>query len=773
LPVPLTSLVGREADLTELESTLRREDVGASRLISLLGAPGTGKTRLAIAAAERVLGAFEHGVCFVDLSLIRETTAVPAAIAHELGATYRGRRAASLEDTLKRALRDRHALLVLDNFEGVIDAGVLVEDLLANCPRLRVVVTSRAPLATASEQQFEVKPLQTPNLASLPPLAALGEIAAVQLFVARVQPLRTGWELADANGRAVAEICARLDGLPLAIELAASWMNVLTPQSILSELPHTMSLRERGGADHGRHQTLDATIGWSYDLLSESERSLFERLAVFESGWTLDTCIAVCGDGAAPRSEMLRLLGSLVDKHLVTRSEDQDGNVRFGFLETIREYARGRLTRSGTVAEMQRLHARAFLDFTERGERELDSPAQAAWIERFEQERGNIRAALEWSTTAADADVAEIGLRIAATLWLFWDVRGHVQEGRQPLRKLLQMPAAQTPTTARARALLSEAWLGYVGGDVAEVETAVAEAILIGDESNDVSLRARAQSILGTTLASYTDEFERADDVLREALSLARQRDTWSTGFAVYNLGVLAMRGGHFDVALDYFEQCRHVSAATGNTFGVGCALFRVGAVHGTTGDRAGAVEVVREALRLHWELRNRRVVALCLQQLACLGTGILDPADQTRLFAVAETLFEQLPDYVLPPHLLAAHREGIENARRTLGEVRFGVAWTDGRASSLDQAVQLALGLDRLGTIATSGGLTGREVQVSGLVAEGLTNREIGVRLGLSHHTVDNHLRRIYGKVGVSSRTGLATWWVRAGLESRTVPSN
>jgi predicted ATPase len=350
LPAPATPLIGREPDLAILQAALEDGGVAAARLMTLVGAPGTGNTRLAIAAAERLTEAFEDGVYFVDLTTLTDPGAVPAVIAHTLGATYRGHRPMSLEETLKRALRDRHVLLVLDNFEVVLQAGTLVEELLAACSRLRVVATNRAPLRTASERQFEVAPLATPDLDALPSLEALSRVEAVELFVSRVQPLRTGWQLTEANARAVAEICVRLDGLPLAIELAASWMNLLSPQEMLKELPRSMSRLARGGAENGRHQTLEATIGWSYDLLSEDEQKLFRRLSVFDSGWTVDTCIEVCADPGSDRANALNLLRSLVDKHLVTRREDANGGVRFGFLETIHAYASARLDESGELS---------------------------------------------------------------------------------------------------------------------------------------------------------------------------------------------------------------------------------------------------------------------------------------------------------------------------------------------------------------------------------------------------------------------------------------
>jgi DNA-binding CsgD family transcriptional regulator len=289
----------------------------------------------------------------------------------------------------------------------------------------------------------------------------------------------------------------------------------------------------------------------------------------------------------------------------------------------------------------------------------------------------------------------------------------------------------------------------------------------ISEQLDNTQLAARALSILGTTLSSYAAQFDRTETVLRQSLELSQPLgDTWSIGFALYSLGTLAMRRGQLPDAIQFYEGCRDVSARTGNTFGIGCSVFRLGVIAGARGDHPEAIRLLRQAVELHWALRNRRVLALCLQQLACAGTGLLEPDDQARMFAAARILFEQLPDYVLPEYLVAAERQGIEQLRNSLGEVRFGDAWADGRKISLAEIVQLALGTSP--NTANNGPtlpLTGREVQISRLVADGLTNREIGVRLGLSHHTVDNHLRRIFGKVGVSSRTGLATWSVRTGV--------
>jgi predicted ATPase/DNA-binding CsgD family transcriptional regulator len=773
LRLPATSLVGRVRELAHIDACLRLDGTGI-RLLSLLGSPGTGKTRLGLEAAMRLADCFEEGVYFVDLSTVTDPDVVPAAIAHVLGATYTGRRQVSVADTLKRVLRSREVLLVLDNFECVLGAGPMLEDLLLACTGVKILVTSREPLHVASEQQYEVAPLATPDLQHLPALVACSQIEAVALFVERTRALRSGWELTADNAGAVAEICVQLDGLPLAIELAASWMNVLSPQAMVPELPHALRLLgTRGAPGPSRHQTLQATIDWSYDLLSDGERRLFRRLAVFENGWTLDGCSAVCVESGSDRAQALNLLGSLVDKHLVSRTEDAEGNVRFGLLQTIRTFAFERLVESGELAVSRRQHAAWCVALGEQAETELDSPAQTTWMERLEQERGNLRAALEWARTSTEREAAELGLRLAATLWLFWDVRGHMQEGREPLNDLLSLPLAQGRTLSRARALLAAGWLGYVKGDVAEVERVMEESLAIARDLGDAWCTARALAVLGTTLAAYTNDSDRTVAVLQEALEIARPlKDTWSIGFALYNFGVLAMRAGRLDEAERVLEECRILSAATENPFCMACTVFRLGWVAGARGDHGRALELLRESLRLNWRLRNRRVVALCLEQLACLGGGSGGPGDQARLFGAAETLFEQLPDYTLPPQMLEAHERGAAGARNVLGEPAFSDAWMAGRTLAIDQAVSLGLGLsaprdEAVGGAVSRSRLTTRELGIVRLVAKGLTDQQVGNQLELSRHTVGNHMRSIFAKANVTSRTALVMWAVRSGIIS------
>jgi DNA-binding CsgD family transcriptional regulator len=438
-----------------------------------------------------------------------------------------------------------------------------------------------------------------------------------------------------------------------------------------------------------------------------------------------------------------------------------------------RAFASERLAESGELALVRRRHAAWALALGEQADRELDSSAQPLWLERLEEERGNLRAALDWARTSGEPEAVEWGLRLAATLWLFWDVRGHMQEGREPLAELLGLPGAQGRTRYRAGALLAAAWLGYVKGDVAEVERVVEDCLAISRELGDARSIARALAILGTTLAAYSSDSERTATVLSDALDIAQPLgDTWSIGFALYNMGVLAMRAGRLAEAEGPLEECRAVSTASGNTFGIACSVFRLGWVALTKGDRDRGLDLLKESLRLNWELRNRRVVALCLEQLACVAGGSRSALELACLFGAAEGLLEQLPEYTLPPQMVDAHQRGAAAAREVLGEKAFREVWARGRLMPMEQAVAFGLGDPAAGFPTDDvdvSPLSGREREIVQLVARGMTDQEVGSKLSLSKHTVGNHLRRIFGKTNVRSRASLVMWAVRSGVISST----
>lgn len=473
LPVPVNSFVGRRRELGDCLGLLRRPDV---RLLTVTGAGGSGKTRLAIEAAGAVAGDYAHGVFFVDLAALRQADLLPSAIARPLGAQPAAKQ--SLSDAVLDFLREKQMLLLLDNFEQIIEAAPLLRQLLQVAPRLKLMVTSRAALRLTGEQEYPILPLAIPDLHRLPDLPVLSQYDAVALFIARSQAVRPDFAVTSANAPAVAEICVRLDGLPLAIELAAARSRVLSPQAMLGQLEHRLHLLVGGARDlPARHRTLRAAINWSYALLTPGERRLFRQVAVFAGGWTLDAAQAVCGAPASPnlggQEAILNSLDALVQNSLVRRLDDEAGSVRFSLLETIREYALERLEESGEAAAARAAHARFFLAFAEDAALELCGPEQKTWLDTMEDEHDNVREVLQWSTDRGDA---ETGLRLAAALAELWARRGHQQEALRWSTALLALPP-QAPSLLRARALTFAAGAAAMVGATERAAALSAEAV--------------------------------------------------------------------------------------------------------------------------------------------------------------------------------------------------------------------------------------------------------------------------------------------------------
>ncbi|HEX9236931.1 MAG TPA: AAA family ATPase, partial [Actinomycetota bacterium] len=429
LPAQLTSFVGREGEIAEVSQILAR-----TRLLTLTGAGGTGKTRLALQVAAAVLAEFPDGAFFADLSALTDAALVPWAVAEALGVPEVVGR--SILQGVKDHLRGRDLLLVLDNFEQVADAGPLIEELLAAAPKLKVMVTSRVVLSLRGEQEYVVPPLEPPDLQRMPDVLTLGRFEAVQLFTERALAANSRFRLTEGNAQAVAEITARLDGLPLAIELAATRTKVLTPQQILPRLQSRLSLLTSGARTlPQRQRTLRDAIAWSHDLLDEPERRLFARLSVFTGGWMLESTEAVCN----PEDLGLDALGgltSLVDKSLIRSTELADGRPRFSMLETIREFGLEQLRAGGDFEEIARRHAEHFLRLAVEAEPHLTAEDQRDWLDRGDREHPNVRAALRWAIEAGEAGRAQ---EAAGALWRFWQQRGHLDEGRRWLDEILAM----------------------------------------------------------------------------------------------------------------------------------------------------------------------------------------------------------------------------------------------------------------------------------------------------------------------------------------------
>ena len=441
LPLQLTSFVGREDQLTEIKQLLQN-----ARLVTLTGAGGTGKTRLALQAAADTLSDYRDGTFFVDLSAVVDPALVPAAIAQAIGiAEIPGK---PILEALKGDLRTKQILLVLDNFEQVVDAAAAVEELLTGCPDVKALITSRVVLTLRGEHEYPVPPLVPPDLNRLPEVEKLGQIEAVRLFAERAQAVEPRFRLTQENAVAVAELTVRLDALPLAIELAASRSKVLSPEQMLPLLAQSLSLlSSRSRSLPERQRTLRGAIGWSYDLLAESEQRVFAQLAVFSGGWTLQAAQAVTNAGSA--LEVLEHLTSLADKSLV-RVAHSNGDSRFSMLETIREFGWDRLQADGSLDETRRRHGTYFVEKALEAEPHLTGPAQATWLDYCDRERDNLRTALRWTIDTREAEIAQSA---AAALWRYWQQRGHLNEGKRWLDEVLTMPGGDQPTRARAKAL--------------------------------------------------------------------------------------------------------------------------------------------------------------------------------------------------------------------------------------------------------------------------------------------------------------------------------
>ncbi|MDQ3222357.1 MAG: adenylate/guanylate cyclase domain-containing protein, partial [Gemmatimonadota bacterium] len=455
LPLQPTPFVGREEQVARVVSVLRREDV---RLLTITGPGGVGKSRVALQTAADVLEDFSDGVWFVDLSPLDDPALVPSAIGDVLGVREEG---SALVDRLSHALNGKHLLLLLDNFERVVDAASVVADLLARAPGVKVLSTSRTPLHAYGEREFPLSPFPMPDLAHLPTVEALSQYEAVRLFIERAQAVRPDFVVTTTNAPAVAEICHRLDGLPLAIELAAAFVKMLPPPALLKRLEQRLPLLTGGARTlPARQQTMRNTIAWSHDFLTQAEQTLFRHLAVFPGGCTIEAAEAVASpDGTL---DVFAGLTSLVDKSLLRQDEGADGEPRFRMLETVREYGLERLGVSGVESATRDRHARFFRDLAERADSEIMETANLTWLDVLDREHDNLRAALAWSRDTADHDTL---LRLAGALALFWYYRGHLDEARRWLDQALGTPANDDAPRPRAWALACSGMLASVCGE--------------------------------------------------------------------------------------------------------------------------------------------------------------------------------------------------------------------------------------------------------------------------------------------------------------------
>ena len=601
LPIQFTTFIGREQEVSTVQHLLQRAGV---RLLTLTGPGGTGKTRLGLQVAAELSEVFPDGVFFVNLAPISDPALVVPTIAQTLEVKEVADQA--LLDLVKALLREKQVLLLLDNFEQVVGAGVHVTALLAACPQLKVLVTSREVLHVRGEQEFAVPPLSLPDPKRLPDLLALSQYEAVALFIQRAQAVRPEFEVTNANAPAVAEICVRLDGLPLAIELAAARIKVLPPQALLARLGQRLVVLTSAARDvPARQQTLRNTIAWSYDLLSAEEQRLFRHLSVFVGGCTLEAVEACCNVGSDQAMDIVDGVASLVDKSLVRQTEQEGEEPRLLMLETIREYGLECLAASGEMEETRHAHAAYYLQLSEKAEPQLRSAQQAVWLARLESEHDNLRAALRWSI---EHRASEMALRLGGALWHFWAMRGHWSEGRTFLEQGLASSEG-VAAAVRAKALNGA---GVFMGDQGDFEQAMAsceESLALFKELGDTQGTALSLLWLGATEWLKRD-LASSRSLLEEALTLFRRLDdTWGMAISLEKLASVAVEQGEYTRARSLVEESLALYREVGDKSGIANALFVwAWMLLWSEGELERAHSMLEESLALSREVGNKGV---------------------------------------------------------------------------------------------------------------------------------------------------------------------
>lgn len=688
LPRPLTRLIGRQPELAHIKQLVETE-----RLVTLTGVGGCGKTRLAVELVLELAPALAEDVCFVDLAALHEAALVPQVILASIGA--REMPGQPVLTALLAYLNPRSAVLVLDNCEHLIDACAhLVDSLLRACSGVHVLATSREPLGVGGEVTWRVPSLSFPDPHARPmSIAAVADYEAVRLFVDRARLVRRDFALTAANAQAVAQVCGQLDGIPLAIELAASRLNVLSADELLARLEDRFQLLTAGSrTDPPRHQALRATVDWSYQLLTEPERRLFGRLSVFAGGFTLAAAEDVVSGDGLNSAEVLELLAHLTDKSLVM-SEEFDGRIRYRLLETLRRYANDRLRGSGEYEAARSRHLDYFVRLAEATDAHLgffqSDAVMAEWLNRIEIEEDNLRAALEWSELRPDC--AERGLRLAGSLHWFWFVRGRFTEARGRLERLLARDGAAP--SVRLRALVAAGYLAFWKGDFIATPPLLAEGVRLARAVEEPAWAAFAQCGLGAA-ASGRGDHALAHAKLDAAVTAARGiDDRWVTAFALHflaqcatNMGDVALAGSLLQVCIDMLD---HLG---GNKGGTAFSLLHLGGLARKRGDLLTARNRILDALRLFAELEDRRGIAYALVGLAGVTLAVGDAHAAAQLFGASD-LLRSAGGPFLEETLRTDLDRDLAAVHAALGEDVFTAQWTAGRVKPLDQTIATALG--------------------------------------------------------------------------------
>ena len=741
-----TGFVGRRKELAEVRRLLT-----SSRLVTLAGPPGVGKTRLALRAGEEVVRRFRDGLWMVDLGGLRDPSLLAQEVARALGLHD-----ASISwavDSLAQHLGDRRLLVLLDNCEHLVDASaVLVDSLLRSCPRLHFLATSRRSLGIGGEVVFRVPPLSVPDQGSV-------EAEAVELLVKRAASVLSGQELDEDQREAAAELCRRLDGIPLAIELAAVRLKTLSVHQVLDRLGDRFAvLGEAERAAPAHHRTLRAALDWGYALTSDEERSLWQRLSVFSGSFDLSAVEGVCVGDPLRADPVLDVLDGLVDKSVISAIRSGT-EMRYRMLESVRDYGLEKLRSSGSELMLRSRHRDYYSILCQQAWEHWTDSSQPRWFERLEGDHDNLRAALDWCVENRDG---ETGCVMASNMWLYWEARGHLTEGRRRLATLLG--TVSSADHVRAKALWVAGYLALGQTDVEAAAPLLQDSLDLARTTGEQESAAFATQYLGLCRL-FVGDLAGAAEHLQQAFEMHREIGQGAAAFTLSDLAVTVMLEGDIGRAVRLYEEALTMAERGGDPWTRSHCLWGLGVATWLDGDDARGEQAEKEALRLVGELDERTGIALCLEALAWIAASRRDFERGARLQGAALSVWESIPRQL--PRPLHEHATRCEQITRGgIGAERFARLFEEGRR--LDRAAAVALGLEQRQqsrrTARPERGrapLSRRELEVTELVAKGMSDREIAAELVIAQRTAESHVQHILTKLGFKSRSQIAAWAV------------